>query len=184
MTDPLFIPQSAAAALRLFHIVPDYPLARTLTEAPNPATIAAALGLTALPPNGAEVIRLDDIAALGLRDFLIQGHDVLPQAMEGPDTAWLDALHGHILIVHARIAGAGDVTLRPGPGLRPLGTFAQGGPPPTPLHIPDAERPEATGLPAPRTTAQRGGGAAVLVLLAIVVALIALALFGLPRWRG
>lgn len=180
MTDPLFIPQSQSGSLRLFRIDPASAQARTLAEAPTPATIAASLGLARLPPGSAEVIRLADISAMGLRAFLIQGHDVMAGAL-GPGTEWLDALEGHVLIVQPSIAAMGAVTLRPGPGLSPLGVFAQGSAAPTPLSVPDPERPFAPGAPPSPTPKQRSGGAAIL-LLALVVIVVALGLFGVPLW--
>ena len=180
MTEAVSIPQSETGILRLYRIDPAAPQARLLAEAPTSATIAAALGLPSIPPNSAEVIRLADVAALGLRGYLTQGYDVLPEAF-GPGTESLDALEGHVLIVKSSIATMGAVTLRPGPGLSPLGAFQQGTAPPTPLHVPAPERPFAPGQSpiTPEPTSKMGkGGAVVLILLALVV-LAFIAMFGL-----
>ncbi len=180
--DPLVIRQSAPPALHLFRIDPGFAQARTLAEAPTPAILAAALGLPHLPPNSAEVIRLADVTALGLRDFLVQGHDVQPGVL-GPQTDWLDALDGHILVLHPSLTHAGDVTLYPCPGLSLLGAFALAAPAPTPLHLPEAERPVTMGAP-PSTPAMPAakGSAMLIILLALIAALIALGLRFVIGW--
>jgi len=180
MTDPLIIPQSHTPALRLFHLDPTDPQARILAEAPTQAIIAASLGLPNIPPGSAEVVRLADISALGLRDFLVKAHDVTPEAVDPEDT--LDALDGHVLIVHPSIARNGAVTLHPGPGLHLLGAFATATPAPTPLHVPEPERPFAPGQTPIPTPAQRSGGGTVLLLLVLVVAVIVLGVLGVPLW--
>lgn len=181
MTDPLFIPQSQTGTLWLFHLNPANPQARILAEAPTDATIAASLGLPSIPPGSAEVIRLADISALGLRGFLLSGHDVRADAL-GPGTESLDTLCGHVLIVPSRIAALGDVTLHPGPGLVPLGAFTQATAAPARLQTPEPERPGTQAHPSPQTPAPRTGAAAVVLVLALVAVALAFVLFGVVRW--
>lgn len=177
MTDPLFMPQSQSPRLALFHLDPTQPQPRLLAEAPTPAIIAAALGLPALPPGSAEVIRLADVAALGLREYLTQAHDVMPDATEA-DRPALDALEGHVLIVRPTVAQDGAVTLHPAPGLRLQGVWPVGTPMQTPLHLPDAPR-SADKRHATATPLRRGSGRAVLVLLVVVAIVVVLAVLGL-----
>lgn len=181
MTAPLIITQSQAPALHLFHLNPAQAQARLLAEAPTPATIAAALGLQTLPPGGAEVIRLADIEALGLRSFLETGLDVRPEAL-APLAHTFAALHGHVLIVHPRIASTGDVTLYPGPGLVPLGSVPQATAAPARLQTPEPARMGDHLTPQTSAPANPKGGAAVLVLLVLIVALIAFVVLGVPLW--
>ena len=150
-------------------------------DAPTDAEIAGLLGLPDLPPYRAEVIALADIADLGLRGYLIEAHDVLPEAV-GDAFAWLDTLRGHVLIVEPGLAATQPLDLQsPHPALRPIGRFAQGSPAPAALALPAAERPEILGSAAAPRPAQKSGAAAVLIILALMV-LAALALFGVPIW--
>ncbi len=180
MTDMVSIPQSETGILRLFRIDPEGAQARMLVEAPTPATIAAALGLPSIPPNSAEVIRLADISALGLRDYLTQGYDVLPTAF-GPGSESLDALGGYVLIVKSSVASMGAVVLRPGPGLSPLGAFKQGTASPTPLHVSEPDRPFPPGqFPiTPEPPSKLGRGGAVVLILVVLVVLAFIAVFGI-----
>jgi hypothetical protein len=176
----LIVPQSETATLRLFRIDPSDPKARLLAEAPTSATIAASLGLSSIPPSSAEVVRLADISVLGLRNYLTQGYDVLPDSF-ATDTD-IDSLSGHVLIVQSSVAAGGAVTLRPGPSLQLVGIFAQGRAAPTPLNVPEPEQDMSPGqAPAPMAP-QRSGGIAVLAVLLFVVAVIGFALSGYAPW--
>lgn len=167
--------------LRLFTLDEESPdlrlIAPDLRKAAD-VTIAQLLGLPTLPPNSAEIIRIDDVSALGLRDFLIEGHDVLPEAL-GPDFDWLDKLKGHVLLVHSAMSADGDVTLHPAPGVGFVGVFPLATAPLAPIHIPAKERPETLGGVAQPPARSAKGGGAILLLLALLAA-IGLLLFGVP----
>ena len=181
MSGAITITQSQAPALLVFHLNPEVPRARILAEAPTPATIAACLGLQAIPPGSAEVVRLGDIAALGLRTFLESGHDVRAEAL-GPGSEVLDTLQGHILIVHGRIAEQGAVTLHPGAELVPLGAYPLATAASARLQTPEPERTVTLPPPNTPTARQRGRATVVFLLLALVVATLVLVMFGVPLW--
>lgn len=174
MSDPLNIPQGEQGVLRLFTLDPaQINLGTAILDptAPTEAELAALLGTATLPPLSVEVVRLSDVAALGLRDFLIEGHDVLPEAL-GPAVDWLDRLTGFVLIVHPTIAADGAVQLeRLHTGVAFAGAFPTGRAPPASLSLPEAEKPVTLVGPA-SPLGKRGAGSAALVVLVIVMILL------------
>ena len=170
--DDLTIPHGQRGILRLFSYDISHPeIARTVQDpdAPTEAELARLFGRDKVIAGSIEVVRLADVASLGLRDFLIEGHDVLPEALAAHSDV-LDRLTGHVLIVHPSIAAHGAVDLRHTvPGVAYVGAFALGLPAPPPLALPEHEKPVALGgAPAPRP--KQGSGALVgVLLLALVV---------------
>lgn len=160
----------------LLALLPDPPTRR----AGNPAAL---LGVDTLPQGSADLIRIDDISALGLCDFLIEGHDVIPDSLD-EDAGWLDALRGHVLLVHASVAQTADITLRPRLGVTLAGTFPIAAAPLAPIQIPGADSTETLGgVVAPSGPHSGKGGAVVVLILVAVVALVLLLLgvrLGLP----
>ena len=147
-------------------------------SAPTQAELARLLGLPKVPAQSVELIRLTDVTALGLRGFLIEGHDVLPEAL-GDAYAWLDDLTGFVLIVHPSIAATVPVQINRLPtGVAYVGAFALGSPAPTPLSLPEAELPVILSGPPAKQRAKGTGTAALLVTLAVLVGLALLLLRG------
>lgn len=158
----LFTMQSVEAGLATFVHDP---------SAPTQAELARLLGLPKVPAQSVDLIRLTDVTALGLRGFLIEGHDVLPEAL-GDAYAWLDDLTGFVLIAHASIAATLPVQINRLPaGVAYVGAFALGTPTPTPLSLPEAERPVILSGPPAKRLAKGTGMAALLVILAVLVGL-------------
>lgn len=182
MTADVTIPLGQHGQLHLFTLDPAQPDLSALLHDPDAVTDAALarlLGLAEVPTQSVELIRLADVSALGLRDFLIEGHDVLPEAL-GDAFEWLDDLTGFVLIVHASIATTAPVQIDRLPaGVAYVGAFAIGTPPPTPLSLPEAEMPVTlSGPAAPR--AKKGAGTAALMAVFVLILVLGLLLFGVP----
>lgn len=170
--------------INLFTLDPAQPDLSTLLrdlDAVTDTTLARLLGLATVPAQSVELIRLSDVSALGLRDFLIEGHDVLPEAL-GDAFAWLDNLTGFALIVHASIAATAPVQIDRLPdGVAYVGAFVLGTQPPTPLSLPEAELPVNLSGPA-APSAKRGTGTAALMAVFVLLLVLGLLIFGVPLW--
>ena len=183
MTGDMKIVLGQHGLLHIFTLDPAQPDLTNLWRDPDSvtdATLARLLGLATVPTRSVELIRLADVSALGLRDFLIEGHDVLPEAL-GDAFAWLDDLTGCVLIAHASISPA-PIQIRDLPaGVAYAGAFALGTPPPTPLSLPEAEL--AVTLSGPGAPpVKKGAGTAALMAVFVLMILLGLLLFGVPGW--
>jgi hypothetical protein len=175
MSDPVTIPAGERGVLRLFRLDPEVmPIITTFRDpsAPTPKELGHLLGLPTVPTGSIDLISLADVSALGLRAFLIEGHDVLPEAVD-EGFAWLDDLTGYALIVHASIAARATMQIENLPlGVTYVGAFAVGAPPPTPLSLPEAERPVLLSGPPAKKISQGRGRMAWLVALAAILGLV------------
>jgi hypothetical protein len=184
MTADIAIPLGQHGQLHLFTLDPAQPDLSKFLRDPDGVTdamLAQLLGLSEVPTGSVELIRLADVSALGLRDFLIEGHDVLPETL-GDAFAWLDDLTGFALIVHAAIATTTPVQIDRLPtGVAYIGAFAIGTPPPTPLSLPETELPVNLSGPA-APSAKKGAGTAALMAVFVLILVLGLLLFGVPRW--
>jgi hypothetical protein len=181
MTAQVTIPAGESGVLRLFTLESVEAGFATFVRdpaAPTEAELARLLGLAKVPAQTVDLIRLADVTALGLRGFLIEGHDVLPEVL-GDAYAWLDDLTGFVLIVHPSIAATLPVQInRLPPGVAYVGAFALGTPNPAPLSLPEAERLAILSGPPAKRLAKGTGMAALLVILAVLVGLALLLLRG------
>ncbi len=182
MTAQVTIPAGESGVLRLFTLESVEAGFATFVRdpaAPTEAELARLLGLAKVPAQTVDLIRLVDVTGLGLRGFLIEGHDVLPEVL-GDDLAWLDKLTGFALIVHSSIADTGPVQIEHLPlGVAFAGAFAIATPVPTPLSLPEAESPVTLSGPPAQKVAIGTGTAALLLIATIVLGLLIFLLGGL-----
>lgn len=151
---------------RLAAILPPHPV--------DAGHLAPLLGLSRLAEEGIDRINLSDLSDLTLSEFLQIGHD-LPAETLAPRRQELDALKGHLFLLHSSAFGGKAVTISPAEGLTFLGAFRQTDTPPAPITLPEAERPAVltrdTGTPQ-----NKGKGTALPLLIAVALA-VAMALY-------
>lgn len=187
MAEVLSIPKGEWGVLRVFAVDPHRADLSTWVrdlDAPMDVELAHVLGQNDIPPQSVELLRLSDVAALGLRDFLIEGHDVRPEALD-ERFSWLDQLTGYVLIVHPAIAADGPVTFRDLPeGVSFVGAFAQAQAAPPPLSLPEPEKPQTLSGPAAPPGKKGAGTAAVLALFMVLLLVLVVLVFvlGVPIW--
>jgi hypothetical protein len=184
MAEGLRVPKGEWGVLRVFAVDPHRADLSTWVrdlDAPMDAELAPVLGQSDIPPQCVELLRLSDVAALGLRDFLIEGHDVRPEALD-ERFSWLDQLTGFVLIVHPAIATVGPVNFHDLPeGVSFVGAFAQVQAAPPPLSLPEPEKPQTLSGPA-APPGKKGAGTAAVLALFIVLLLLMVFVLGVPIW--
>ncbi|MFQ6546651.1 hypothetical protein AADZ90_001740 [Aestuariibius sp. 2305UL40-4] len=135
-----------------------------------------ALGATTLDPNGVDIVALKEIAGLELSGLLIEGHGA-EAAQVLTDKARLDALEGHVVLVHATAFQGVAQNLNPGPELTFIGRYS--GPrtatPVEPLRS-DAAEGTLKGDASARSHGKIGGRVATFALLVLFL------LVGLMVW--
>ncbi len=162
----LSVPALEAGVIRVFALDGGDPaLAAILPPHPLDAGhLAPLLGVAALREGDAERIALRDLGDYTLSEFLRIGHDIRSEEL-APVAAELDALTGHVILLHsAAFAGqAASLTLHP--GLRLVASLNRRAAPATPLSLPAAERPEIlTPVPAAATKGKGGFWLAAVIL--------------------
>ncbi len=128
--------------------------------------IATLLGTDLADSDFVEVFHTDDISAIGLATYLVEGNGAAEAQIEA-DRARLDALHGHVVIVLSAAFGGQATTLRPDPRLTLVGCYTE--PPPAPV-LPLPQYDSAKGIIAGPpvkvvSDAAMGGRVAAVVLL-------------------
>lgn len=112
-----------------------------------------------------DVFHSDDVAAIGLAAYLIEGNAVA-EAQIAADAAMLDAYEGYILTVRAQAFGGRAVVLAPAPTVRLMGTYNEEVPPVRFDALPTASAQGVLGGGrAPKSDARIGGMVATFVLL-------------------
>lgn len=172
MTGGLSVPAFETGVIRLFAPQADDPaLAAILPPHPlDAAHLAPLLGVDRLREDMADRIALRDLGDYTLTEFLRIAHDIRLADL-APQQDSLDALTGHLVILHSAAFEGAAVSLHPVPGLHFLGAFHRNDAPPAPLSLPEAERPEIlTPPPAPPARPGRSRwGLAILALLLLVL---------------
>jgi len=124
------IAKTEQGVIRVFAISrPFEDMARALRQQPATALASALLGHP-VSDNDFELFAIADLAGVGLPRYLTDGYDVDPDALR-KDRARLEALDGYVLLLHSRVAHAGDVVLSPTAELTLIGTYTE----PAPDHI-------------------------------------------------
>ena len=190
MTDlDTYVTPNETGILRLFSLETDMPeaadLAAALRDQRDDAgtLLARALGASDIDPYWVALIETRDLGSLGLEGYLIEGHDVPPEALAAA-RPMLDAVRGTVVAVPSRAFGGLAQELDPVPWLVPLTSFdtRRDPVPVAPMApaevdpIPPRPQPEP---PRPAAPAGPGGLSPKLMLMilaaaAIVVALVAL----------
>ncbi|WP_371060640.1 hypothetical protein [Rhodosalinus sp. 5P4] len=188
MTTVLDIPAHEHAVIRVFalDLSPEEAARWSEADGDGPHPLAEALGAEPFDPRFAEIVRLSDIAEMGLPDYLAEGYDV-PREELDPFAERLRGLSSHVAVVmsSAFADAAQEVTVRA--PLRLVATFQEAGAE-TPLSGVSAEsargQAPADGTPGPPDDAAAGGRRGVvltLIALAVLVLLAVAALAGAPR---
>jgi hypothetical protein len=147
------------------------------SDAPEDAALTRALGARQAEAYWVDLVRLADVAEMGLGGYLRRAYEVPEAALEGAD---LGTSRSHVLIVPSKALGDAEQTLSPQPWLAPLAEFDVGREdaslqPMDPVGVRSREASDPAPEPAPKA---RGGPAlkpgAILVLVLIAAAFIAL----------
>jgi hypothetical protein len=130
---------------------------------------AARLLGVAVDATQVEVFHSDDVEAIGLAAYLIEGNAV-SQAQIAADADRLDTYRGYVLTIRSQAFGGQAATLRPDPKARLMGTYAEEVPPVKfdPLPTSSASGVLGGGR-APMSDARIGGMVATFVLLFLFV---------------
>ncbi|MBI1417405.1 MAG: hypothetical protein GC146_09295 [Limimaricola sp.] len=112
------IPAGERDKIRVFAMEPPAPGSRVLTL----VEAAALLECPDLDIGRLDWIALDDLAPLGLALYLVEGQGAQAKQVE-PETARLDALKGHVLVVPSAAFRGQAALLRPDARLALVGTF-------------------------------------------------------------
>lgn len=177
MTEPLTIKPKEQGVIRLFAL--DLAEAQIATFV-NPRTshtggaevwpLRIALGLPELSAAGIEVIKVENLAGIGLMGYLNEGQGISLEALE-PYRAAIEGLTGHVVILHPSAAPQGG-TIDPQPPLSHIATLAEA-PPDTEVGELTADLTSAPAKPK-KSDARVGGMVATYALIAMfaIVALI------------
>jgi hypothetical protein len=112
-----------------------------------------------------EVFHSDDVEAIGLAAYLIEGNAV-SQAQIAADADMLDAYRGYVLTIRSQAFGRQAATLRPDPKARLMGIYAEEVPPVKFDPLPTASASGALGGGrAPMSDARIGGMVATVALI-------------------
>lgn len=178
MRPSLAIPAQETGVIRVFALDAKAPaLAAILPPHPLDAGhLAPLLGLPTIRDEDAERVTLKDLGNLSLSEFLRVGHDIREDDL-APLTEALDALAGHVLLIHSTAFGGEAAHILPAPGIRFVGAFRRTEAPAAPLTLPEAERPEIL-APPPMTVSRRRGSGLVLALVILVSLAAVLILYG------
>lgn len=123
MSDTMTIPQNEFGQVRLFALDLDPADARAFAEGAL-IRLPEALETGPLDMTYAQVFDADDLAGLGLTDYLIEGQGVAADDI-AVDRARLDGLTGGLVIVTSRAFKGEARQLRVHPPLRWIGTWSE-----------------------------------------------------------
>ena len=192
MSAALQVPADATGRIDVFAV--DLPaeetgrfMARKDSDEPGAAwPLRAALGADFLDPGGVELVRVDDLAGVGLAGYLTEGlgADEAGVAAVRPK---LDALRGHVLIIRGPAWGGLAQLLHPRPPLDHVATLyeVEAEPPGPPLTAETADPTDATAATrADGPPADAGGGSPGPVIVGgLIAAAVLVAVLGLVLGR-
>ncbi len=131
----------------------------------RPDAAARLLGVAGADRSQIDLFHSDDIAAIGLAAYLIEGNAVA-EVQIAADAGMLDAYQGYVLTIRSQAFGGQAVVLDPDPTLRLMGTYAETVPTVRfdPLPTASAKGVLGGGKP-PMSDARMGGMVATVALL-------------------
>jgi hypothetical protein len=167
------VPANEPQTLRVFAAdLPKDDIARFQSQ---PNHIATLLGVPTIDPAQIALFHTDDLADIGLVDYLLDGGGVT-EAQLAPDRLTLAAYRGYVLTLRDAAFPTRPITMHPDSRLRWLGTYAEEVAPVRFEDLPDAAAAGViTGKPA-KSDARIDGMVATFVLLFLF------ALTGLMIW--
>lgn len=133
-----------------------------------PAALIGLLGTDTIAPSDIEIFDVARLGGLTLSDYLMQGTSA-DAAQLSADRGRLDAIRGHVLIVHATTAdGAALPPATSDPRLTLIGSYAEGTPPVRVNALADGDTiGTLPGGKPPKSDARIGGMVATVVLLCL-----------------
>jgi hypothetical protein len=175
MTEDLTVPAHETGAVRVFAVnLPEEEIAPFRRG--DGDRIRAALGLDFIDRDFVETLKAADLKPIGLAGYLIEGLGIPADALAA-DRARLDALEGHVLLVHSTAFGGRDATISPTPEVTYIGTYRE--PKTVPSFDPLTSESAAGVLEGPATKAATAGwprglwavllGLAALVLIVLLL---------------
>jgi hypothetical protein len=139
--DPLVILSGDRETLHLFALeVPHDEIEAFMAQHAGGAwPLREALGVDQFDAAQAEHVEINDLTGLGLSAYLIAGHGVDEEALTA-DRDKIDALEGHVVILHGKGFDAANTEMSPRPPLRHIGAWRLTPAPTTavPLRTPSA----------------------------------------------
>jgi len=166
MSDPLTIAAGERGVIRLFTLDMPAEQARFLNE---PGAAAQMLGGTDLDPAQIDIIKIADLAGVGLAEYLMQGCSVPADQI---DQTALAAITGHVLLIRSRAFKGRATTLAPSPPLTLVASFTE-----TltdwsakPMQSPDIKR--RISPRSARSQARRVGFSLFVVIMTLIIALV------------
>lgn len=168
----LTIPAHEAGTVRVFAMDASDPALATILP-PHPLEaghLARLLGVESLREGDVERIAIRDLGDYTLSEFLRIGHDTRSSDL-APHAADLDALQGHVVLIHSTAFSGKSATLSPAPGLRLVATLRRNEAPPPPLSLPEAERPEILAPQGKAESRRRSPWAAILLTILLLIIL-------------
>ena len=177
MSETISVPAGERRVVRVFALDMRPEQVRFLRE--EPGAIADALGDGDLDPDHVVILKISDLEEVGLAGYLTEGSGVEAAEVEAAREK-LDALYGHVLILHSRAFHDRPAELHPASRLRLVATFGR---PATDWSGPPIEtesaKPQAR-PPSPREA--RGQSRRIgAIVFAVFVALILLT-FAMVLW--
>lgn len=167
----MVIPAALTHGLRVFaaDLTPD-DAARIQGQA---GLLAGLLGVPQVDPAQIALFHTDDIDAVGLVDYLLDGGGVTPAQIDA-GRASLAACRGYVLTVRDAAFPTRPITLRPDPRLRLLGAYAEDTSPIRFEDLPDGATTNAIPIRPPMSDARIGGmvATAALIFLFALTALV------------
>lgn len=169
----LNVPASETGKVRVFALNMDEDDATALREPGGPDGV---LGVLQVDPAYVEVFPVKDLDGLGLAGYLTEGCGISTEQI-APDTARLNSLGGHVMLVFSRAFSGRAVTLHPTSDVTLIATYDE-----TPLDwsgppiVTESAKPQVRAGQSPRfarSRARRIGGS----IFAVFMVLIALLLY-------
>lgn len=170
MTDAIPIRAGERGLVRVFSLDLPETDVPTFTEPSEDWPLKEALGADRLDPDEVEVFPASDLKGLGLSGYLAEGLGVAEEQI-ARDTAILDALQGHVVVLRSAALGGEAQTLRPKPPLHLVGTYAEERAPVSFQPLPD-EGARGSVAPAAQGESPRGRAPWPLVLLLAALVLL------------
>lgn len=152
-------------------------LSRLQDDAATDTTLPLLFGHPGLDAAGAEVFAIADVEGLGLRAYLAEAYDIVPDALQR-DAALLDALGGDVVILTPKAVGRAAVELSMVPYVRHISSLPTIAPDNAPRPLPEVDL-TPPGAADPDTRPVRRGSALVVGLL-LVIAIVVLVLVVRP----
>lgn len=155
------IPADDFGAIRVFQLKGNLPAGADNTD----ENLAALFGTKGLDSTFVDIIKIDDLSAMSLSDYIFQGYDVTLPAHDLPA---VNRIEGYAILILSRASGGRLTTLTPASGVRHVTTYI----PETQIEVIEPLRSDSAAgkleqgqSKAPKSDARIGGMVATVALL-------------------